>query len=162
MTNEATISLPVRSFSHVCVGVTDIERSLDFYKRLLGMDVVFDVELEGPSLTAVSGQEDAKGRMVGGLIGGVVVELIDLGGGAPAPSAGSHRIGYTNISFSVTDLDAAHRMVSELGYTPVQDPVEIAGVRMFFVNDPDGTPIEIIEFPNGAKNSAELWRGVPE
>lgn len=162
MTNEATTSLPVRSFSHVCVGVTDIERSLDFYKRLLGMDVVFDVELEGPSLTAVSGKKDAKGRMVGGLIGGVVVELIDLGGGAAAPSSGSHRIGYTNISFSVTDLDAAHRMVSELGYTPAQDPVEIAGVRMFFVNDPDGTPIEIIEFPNGAKNSAELWRGVTE
>src|SRR5688500_13094091 len=136
MGNESATSLPVRSFSHVCVGVTDIERSLDFYKRLLGMDVVFDVELEGPSLTAVSGTKDAKGRMVGGLIGGVVVELIDLGGGAPAPFSGSHRIGYTNISFSVTDLDAAHRMVSELGYTLAQDPVEIAGVRMFFVNDP--------------------------
>jgi glyoxylase I family protein len=162
MENQAATSLPVRSFSHVCVGVTDIERSLEFYKRLLGMDVVFDVELEGPSLTAVSGKKDAKGRMVGGLIGGVVVELIDLGEGSSATSAGAHRIGYTNISFSVTDLDVAHRMVSELGYTPAQDPVEIAGVRMFFVNDPDGTPIEIIEFPNGAKNSAELWRGVPD
>jgi hypothetical protein len=31
---------------------------------------------------------------------------------------------------------------------------------MFFVKDPDGTPIELVEFPNGARNSAELWRGV--
>jgi glyoxylase I family protein len=153
------VTLPVRSFSHVCVGVTDIERSLEFYKRLFGMDVVFDVELEGDSLATVSGKQDAKGRMIGGLIGGIVVELIDLGDGASAKHEGGHRIGYTNISFSVTNLDDAYRAVGELGYEAAQEPVEIAGVRMFFVNDPDGTPIEIIEFPNGAKDSAELWRG---
>src|SRR4051812_34106393 len=151
--------LPLQAFSHVCIGVTDIERSFDFYKRLFGMDVVFDVELEGDSLATVSGKQDAKGRMIGGLIGGVVVELIDLGDGAAARPGGTHRIGYTNISFSVTDLDEAYRRVGELGFTPAQEPVEIAGVRMFFVNDPDGTPIEIIEFPNGAMDSAELWRG---
>jgi glyoxylase I family protein len=156
------MSLPVRSFSHVCIGVTDIERSFDFYERLFGMDVVFDVELEGDSLSSVSGKKDAKGRMIGGLIGGIVVELIDLGDGAAATSGGAHRIGYTNVSFSVTDLDEAYRRVGELGFTPAQKPVEIAGVRMFFVNDPDGTPIEIIEFPNGAADSAELWRGPRE
>ncbi len=36
--------------------------------------------------------------------------------------------------------------------------VDIGGVRMFFVRDPDGTPIEIIEYPNGATSSAQLWR----
>jgi hypothetical protein len=29
---------------------------------------------------------------------------------------------------------------------------------MFFVRDPDGTPIEIIEYPDGAATSAQLWR----
>jgi glyoxylase I family protein len=37
--------------------------------------------------------------------------------------------------------------------------VDIGGVRMFFVEDPDGTPIEIIEYPGGARTSEELWRG---
>ena len=156
---NATTALPIQVFSHVCIGVTDIARSLDFYQRLLGMDVVFDVELEGPALSSVSGKQNAKGRMVGGLIGGVVVELIDLGGGAPASRDTTHRTGYTNISFSVGDLDDAYRRVGELGFVAAQEPVEIAGVRMFFVNDPDGTPIEIIQFPDGAKDSAELWRG---
>ena len=156
------MALAVRSFSHVCIGVTDIERSFEFYKQLFGMDVVFDVELDGDSLSTVSGKKDAKGRMIGGLIGGVVVELIDLGDGSAPKSVGAHRIGYTNISFSVADLDEAYRTVGELGYEPAQKPVEIAGVRMFFVNDPDGTAIEIVEFPNGAKDSAELWRGPRE
>ena len=71
--------LDVRNFSHICIGVSDMDRSLDFYRRLFGMDVVFDVELEGPSLEAVTGQSGAKGRMIGGLIGGVMVELLGLG-----------------------------------------------------------------------------------
>src|SRR5436305_767775 len=61
--------LEVLSFSHVCVGVSDIERSLDFYRRVLGMDVVFDVELEGASLEEVTRGAGSKGRMVGGLDG---------------------------------------------------------------------------------------------
>jgi hypothetical protein len=51
------------------------------------------------------------------LIGGVVVELIDLGGGASATRGTTHRIGDTNISFSVRDLDDAFRRVGELGFT---------------------------------------------
>ena len=62
----------------------------------------------------------------------------------------------------MNDLDDACRRVHDLGFKAAQEPVEIAGVRMFFVNDPDGTPIEIIELPGGAKDSAELWRGPRE
>ena len=149
--------LAVRAFSHVCIGVTDIERSLDFYKRLLGMDVVFDVELEGPSLEAVTGAQGAKGRMVGGLVGGTMIELLGLGAGE-APRRSGPPVGYTNISLVVEDLDEAHRRVGELGFRAEQEPVEIAGVRMFFVQDPDGTAIELIEYPGGATSSVSLWR----
>ena len=40
--------LAVQNFSHICIGVSDIEAALAFYTAVLGMDVVFDVELEGP------------------------------------------------------------------------------------------------------------------
>jgi glyoxylase I family protein len=148
-------SLPVQAFSHLCIGVSDIERSLDFYRQLLGFDVVFDVELDGSSLEAVTGTPGAKGRMIGGLIGGAMIELLALGSSS-RPASGPH-LGYTNMSFSVRDLDAAYREVIQLGHQPAQNPVEIGGVRMFFVNDPDGTPIELVEYPNGEKTSAALW-----
>jgi glyoxylase I family protein len=151
--------LPLQAFSHVCIGVRDIDASLDFYRRLLGFEVVFDVELAGDSLETVTGTSGAKGRMIGGLIAGVMVELLGLGD-VPAGSSGPH-IGYTNISFSVRDLDAVYRQVVELGFRPAQEPVDIGGVRMFFVEDPDGTPIEIIEYPNGERDSAELWGARP-
>jgi glyoxylase I family protein len=157
MTESA--ALEIESFSHVCVGVSDIERSLDFYRRIFGAEIVFDVELEGESLESVTSTEGAKGRMIGLLIGGAVVELLGLGAASSTAPRERIRVGYTNISFSVQDLDDAVRRVRALGYEPAGEPVAIGGVRMFFVADPDGTRVEIVEFPAGARTPVELWRG---
>ena len=141
--------IPVTNFSHVCIGVTDIDRSVAWYREHLGFDQLFDVELGGPSMEAVTGDQGAAGRMVGGLVGGVVVELLSF--------AHEPRTGYTNTSFRVEDLDAAHAAAGAAGAAP-GELVDIGGVRMFFVEDPDGTPIEVIEYPGGATTSEDLWR----
>ena len=65
------------------------------------------------------------------------------------------------MSLSVVDLDDTHRRIRESGYPPEQDPFEIGGVRMFFVKDPDGTPVEFIELPGGVRSTYEMHRGVP-
>src|SRR5246127_144659 len=101
--------IAVQNFSHVCIGVSDIEASLAFYTAVLGMDVVFDVELEGAGLDAVTGGAAQRGRMVGGLIGAAMVELLSLGAVPDGPS-GPH-LGYTNVSFRVDDLDATYDAV---------------------------------------------------
>jgi len=105
--------ITIANFSHVCVGVSDIEASVEFYRGVLGMDVVFDVELEGDGLEAVTGRSGEKGRMVGGLMGGTMVELLALGAVPRAPE-GPH-IGYTNISLRVEDVDAAYEQLRGLG-----------------------------------------------
>lgn len=148
--------ISIANFSHVCIGVSDIETSLRFYTDVLGMDVVFDVELEGSSLEAVTGRSGEKGRMVGGLIGGTMVELLALGR-VPATPDGPH-IGYTNISLRVEDVDAAHQQLRHIGDVRCDPPVDIGGVRMMFVFDPDGTPIELVELPGGAESTVQLWR----
>ncbi|GAB5009275.1 VOC family protein [Mycobacterium avium] len=57
-------------------------------------------------------------------------------------------------------LDDAHRRIASAGYQPDQEPFEIGAVRMFFVKDPDGTPVEFIELPGGARSTYEMHRGV--
>jgi glyoxylase I family protein len=156
-------SLAVQNFSHVCIGVSDMEASCKFYTAVLGMDVVFDVELEGAGLDSVTGGAAQRGRMIGGLIGAAMVELMWLGAVPDCPS-GPH-LGYTNISFRVDDLDAAYDAVRR--HHPgvrAEPPVDIGGVRMFFIHDPDGTPIELLELPGGATSTMQLWRpsGAPE
>jgi glyoxylase I family protein len=149
--------LEIRGFSHVCVRVSDLTRSLAFYRDGLGLRVIFDVSLDGPDLAAVTAGGGARGRMVGCLVPGsrVTVELLQLPAPAEPHPRSRQATGYTNISRAVSDLDQAYRAAQARGLRPLQRPVEVGGVRMFFLADPDGTPIELIEFPGGALSSAE-------
>jgi catechol 2,3-dioxygenase-like lactoylglutathione lyase family enzyme len=48
-------------FSHLVVGVTDMERALTFYRGLLGMDVVFDQTMSGEEFAARTSEELHRG-----------------------------------------------------------------------------------------------------
>jgi catechol 2,3-dioxygenase-like lactoylglutathione lyase family enzyme len=148
-------------FCHLVVGVTDMDRAMTFYRDLLGMDVVFDQLISGESFdAALHASRKQEGRVVGGLIGGLMIELLSLGGGGdPTPPKRRGVVGIQNFSLSVTDLDDTYRRITEAGYEPDQKPFEIGGVRMFFVKDPDGNPVEFIELPGGARSTYEMYRG---
>ena len=113
-------AVEVENFSHVCVGVSDMDTALAFYTDILGMDVVFDVNLDGEGLESVTGTSGAHGRMVGGLIGGTMVELLDLGT-VPATPEGPH-LGYTNISFRVRNVDDTYERLSAHAGAQLQPP----------------------------------------
>ena len=150
-------ALAFRDFSHVTVRVSDMERALTFYRDGLGLRVIFDVRLDGAGLEAVTGSAGARGRMVGLLVPGagrVAIELLGFESPKSGPPPQGRFTGYSNISLSVDDLDAAYDACAARGLRPLQKPVEVGGVRMFFLADPDGTPIELIEFPHGATTSA--------
>ena len=150
------------SFCHLVVGVSDMDRALAFYRDVIGMEVVFETLISGEPFDAVlHATRKQQGRVVGGLLGGLMVELLSLGA-KPATDKPARRgiTGIQNVSLSVSDLDDTHRRIAAAGYTPDQEPFEIGGVRMFFVKDPDGTPVEFIELPNGARSTYEMHRGV--
>lgn len=151
------------SFCHLVVGVTDMDRALEFYRDVLGMEVVFETLVSGePFDSVLHAKRRQEGRVVGGLLGGLMIELLSLGADAPDHKPARRAItGIHNFSLSVTDLDDTHRRIVAAGYTPDQEPFEIGGVRMFFVKDPDGTAVEFIELPNGARSTYEMHRGVP-
>jgi catechol 2,3-dioxygenase-like lactoylglutathione lyase family enzyme len=163
MTDEKRGVLSDVSFCHLVIGVTDMDRALAFYRDVLGMDVVFETLISGEPFDAVlHATRKQEGRVVGGLLGGLMVELLSLSAKPPADRPARRGLtGIHNVSLSVRDLDDTHRRITEAGYIPDQDPFEIGGVRMFFVNDPDGTAVEFIELPDGARSTYEMHRGVP-
>ena len=157
--------LRVSAFSHVTIRVSDLDRSIPFYRDVLGLEQVFDVKLAGGGLDEVTGGSGMAGRMVGFLVpgNGVMVELICFANRDMRRDDAGNRLGYgnrlrntkTHCRVGVDDLDAAYQSLLDLGVKPDQRPVEVGGVRMFFVADPDGTRIEIIDFPgDGVVTSA--------
>jgi catechol 2,3-dioxygenase-like lactoylglutathione lyase family enzyme len=158
---ETTSVLDDVSFCHLVVGVTDMDRALTFYRDVLGMEVVFESLISGEPFDAVlHATRKQEGRVVGGLLGGLMVELLSIGANPPEQKQRRGITGIHNVSLSVTDLDETHRRITAAGYTPDQEPFEIGGVRMFFVKDPDGTPVEFIELPGGVRSTYEMHRGV--
>lgn len=148
--------IQVEALSHMTVRVSDLSRSIPFYEDVLGLERIFDINLAGGGLDDVTGTRGAAGRMVGFLVpGGVMIELLEFASGPELKAASRRSLGYGNLSLGVRDLDATHDRLVELGIAPKQKPVEVGGVRMFFVTDPDGTSIELIQFPgDGVYTSA--------
>nr|WP_233148044.1 VOC family protein [Mycobacterium sp. IS-836] len=121
------------SFCHLVIGVTDMDRSLAFYRDVIGMEVIFETLISGEPFDAVlHAKRKQEGRVVGGLLGGLMVELLSLGAKPPADQPERRRVtGIHNVSLSVPDLDDTHRRITAAGCTPDQDPFEIGGCECF-------------------------------
>lgn len=148
------------SFCHLVVGVTDMDRALAFYRDVLGMDVVFETLISGEPFDAVlHATRKQEGRVVGGLLGGLMIELLSIGATPAEHKPPGHHGDPQRLA--VGDRPRRYPSPHRLRRLhPDQEPFEIGGVRMFFVKDPDGTPVEFIELPNGARSTYEMHRGV--
>jgi lactoylglutathione lyase len=117
------------------IRVLDESRSVDFYGRAFGLQIA--ERLDFPEFTLVYLRNSGADFEVELTINKGRAEAYDLGNG------------YGHLAFVVDDLDSEHARFVDLGLSP-RKIVEFntdAGLlaRFFFVEDPDGYKIELIE-----------------
>ena len=83
----------------------------------------------------------------GGRIGSLRVELMHFNFIPDVPSTPG--LGLRVLSMEVDDAHAAHAALVRRGVPVSGPPVEVFGVHMFFVLDPDGQGIEMCEYERG-------------
>ena len=123
------------SLIHTCYRITDVDRSVAFY-RALGFEEKGRMPIRDEAINVFMGLPDDgpeprleltfnKGR----------TEPYDIG------------TGYGHIAITAPDLDATLRALSEQGIEPERPPYTVrdGGSRLCFVRDPDGYRIELIE-----------------
>ena len=147
----------VRAVHHTGYTVDDLDRSLAFYRDLLGMEVVAQQEKQGGYLAAIVGYPDAHVRMAHLRVPGGehVLELFEYlaPAGASARPLEPRDTGTQHLCFAVTDLDALYARLREAGVDSfVSPPVEVdtgvnAGARALYLRDPDGIPVELFQAP---------------
>lgn len=120
---------------HSMIRVLDEARSVAFYTRAFGLSVADRLDFPGFTLVYLSNQET-----------GFEVELTVNKDRATPYDLGD---GYGHLAVSVADLDAEHARFEADGLTP-RKLVEFAPAgervaRFFFVADPDGYQIEVLE-----------------
>lgn len=151
ITEAGTIS----GFFHAGLTVSDMERSLTFYRDALGLEILVDRVSIDAYLREVTGVESQAIRIVYLRIPGSdrPLELLEHRGvrrkrvsGRPCDP------GILHICFYVSSLAAIFRRLAAAGYKFISPPVDITagpnrGARSCIVLDPDGILVELFQKP---------------
>jgi glyoxylase I family protein len=137
-------------FYHVSLCVSDMERSLGFYRDTLGFRVMAQLVREGPEVSRVMGLANAKFRAAFLKRDGINLELIcfDYPKGRAFPREHrSNDIGLSHLTFTVDDLDATIRDLEAKGVTVLHDTRGATRAPICQCKDPDGMIIEMYQAP---------------
>ena len=146
----------VRGVHHTGYTVGDLDRSLRFYRDLLGMEVVAQQEKQGGYLAAIVGYPDAHVRMAhlrfpGGEHMLELFEYLAPGGRRDPEPLQPRDVGTQHLCFVVDDLSATYERLRAAGVdTFVSPPVLVdtgvnAGGFGLYLRDPDGIPVELFQ-----------------
>ena len=139
-------------YLHTMVRVTNIEASLDFYCKKLGMKEVRRVDNEGGRFTLVflaASEDEASGKAQR-------APLLELTyNWDPEAYAGGRNFGH--LAFEVDDIYATCDRLMKSGVTINRPPRD---GRMAFVRSPDNISLELLQ-KGEAKPKAEPWASMP-
>jgi len=148
MTNRADVFQGVH---HVGLTVSNFERSMEFYERLLGKVRDFDTESEGPELSKAVGVENASLHFGFISLGPVHLEILEYRNPRRDPyELRNCDVGATHICFEVSDLRGLMSELASEGIKFYSDPIDIhdgplAGYSFVYFDDPDGITLELFE-----------------
>jgi len=120
-------------FTYVGIRVTDLEKSISFYTKILGMKVINRGKIEQTKgeTVALQGEE-----------GGFVLELNYYERDSPHNTKYTVGEGLDHLAFKVDDLDKALEEANKAGYKTLLQMKTPEG-RWAYVEDPDGIWIEL-------------------
>ena len=144
--------LPIARITHVGIGVSDLQRSLRFYRDLLGFTWEHELDVEGEPTDTLLRLRGTKLHAEYLTRDGVRIELLHFGSppAPPRPERPMNQYGLTHLSFRVTDMDAVLDALRAAGERVVEETVirfpEWQSAACMIL-DPDGQLIELVQAP---------------
>ena len=122
----------IGAIHHVCLTVTDLDRSIDWYRWVLGFEL------------AVRRQIDDADKAILGHPGGLTISLISHGPRAAPDGFSEFRPGLDHLAFEVADLDELERWRSILDNAKIKHDGIVTGMRGHLIafRDLDGIALE--------------------
>ncbi|MBL6691712.1 MAG: VOC family protein [Pseudomonadales bacterium] len=141
--------MAVKRVNHTGISVSDMERSLGFYRDIFEMEVIFDSDVPANEpLSKVVGMKAATGRVVWLRAGDTMIELWqwDQPSGRPLPEdyVPADK-GVTHFAVEVDDVDALYQKVVAAGFHANVEPQDLGLHKTTYIKGPDSEIIEILE-----------------
>lgn len=144
----------------VSIVVSDLDRSTAFYRDVLTFEKTAEGEYFGDDVERSTGVFGARIRVAKLKLGDERIELVQYLAprGRPLPAdARSNDLGFQHVAIIVKDMAAAYARLRQAGVEhastgpqrlPDWNP-NAGGIEAFYFRDPDGHPLEVLEFPEG-------------
>jgi len=148
--------------------VSDLERSVTFFTQVLDFERLDQADLSGEPFERLSGIFGARARSARLGLGDEVIELIEFETprGRPFPAdTRSNDHWFQHIAIIVSDMERAYARLREHRVRHVSPGPQTlpdwnpaaGGIKAFYFLDPDGHPLEVLQFPAG-KGDAKWHR----
>jgi glyoxylase I family protein len=139
----------VEEIMHIGVSVFDLEKSVEFYRDVVGMEIEYRAHHKGEKISQVVDVADATLDICVVKKGSVRLELIDYG--KPEKKRVQYKDqsspGLIHIAMKVSDVDAACRRMKALGYGFNSEPMVTRenGPKICYFRGPDNVVMELYE-----------------
>jgi lactoylglutathione lyase len=149
--------MPVQNFAHFGICVSNIERSLRFYRDILGFEPLTKMVVSDPGSVQLTGLENLELHSYFLERDGVRIELLDYA--SPGIKQGTvarpmNRLGLTHMALRVEDLTGMLEQLAVEGFEIVKSSLVAqpdSGIGVVYALDPDGVRVELIELPGDPK-----------
>jgi lactoylglutathione lyase len=135
----------ITGIEHIGIVVSDISRSIDFYKNVLGLEVGEKWEFE-PGATLGSSMSLPR-RVVFINAKNASFELLDFAEDMKAKAGGArgNTVGLHHIAFQVNKIHDFAANLERKGIRFSTGPVDLQDLTVAFFEDPDGNMLELFE-----------------
>ena len=149
---------PVRvvGVGHVGITVSDIDRSISFYRDVLGFEVGKKMRVGGEMFEKVTGVPGAEIDIAFVRAHGQFLELLCYvkPEDRTASKLRACDPGFMHVAFKVQNLDNVVASIKAYGFQPLNAIQTVPegpekGLRVIYAQDPDGVVLEFIEEPHG-------------
>jgi lactoylglutathione lyase len=141
----------ITGIHHFALTVADADRSIAFYTRLFGLELLSDREVDRDYVETITAVPEAHVRIVHLRGYGSQLELLEY-----KRPLGARRsrdlpdVGSAHVCFTSDDLDADVERLAAAGVVFRSPPVETTsgpnrGGRGVYVEDPDGNAVEVVQ-----------------
>jgi catechol 2,3-dioxygenase-like lactoylglutathione lyase family enzyme len=134
---------------HVGFTVTDLDRSIAFYRDVAGMELTLRKQSAGEWFGSLTRNPGAVIEIAMLELDGFTLQLIRyVERGGPALEVSHANVGSPHLSIWVDDVEAKRAQVEAIGGGDA-GPLVLLGedraLRSFYVLDPDGVPVEFVQ-----------------
>jgi catechol 2,3-dioxygenase-like lactoylglutathione lyase family enzyme len=150
------MSFRIITADHTGITVSNLERSLAFWRDVLGFEFSHEAHQKGERPEQITGVKGADIKLaVLKTPMGHKIELLEYYAPADRKKDASLRpcdVGHVHVALIVDDLDAVLERIATSGWQKAGMPQTLthgpnAGKRVVYVRDPDGTTIEFMQMP---------------